>query len=411
MSARQAASKGTRVLGALASMRLTVVLLVVLALLTLAGTFAQIDRGLYAVQQEYFESLFVVHDTGLSLGFTTLKLPLPGAYPVLALLTLNLIVGGLWRMKWQLRNAGIVITHLGMVLLLLAGFIKLHWSYSGHVALYEGRTSQAIVSFHDYELVLLRLEGDRIVERTVPESMLAGARRGTVRVTAPDLPFEVDVHHWFDNCRPQQKGPMFEAPAPVVEDGSGPGVFLQPSRLAKEREANTAGCYVTVVADGRQQTGVLWGAELRPFDDQRYPFAFTAGGRTWGLDLRRVVWDLPFSVRLDEFRKDDHPGTMTPRDFSSWVTVQDGDAERRAHIYMNAPLRKDGYVFFQTNWGPQPGSSMKGPPWWSVFEVARNPSDAWPKYASYVILVGLLWHFLGKLVRHLRSSQSRTVTP
>jgi hypothetical protein len=47
---------------------------------------------------------------------------------------------------------------------------------------------------------------------------------------------------------------------------------------------------------------------------------------------------------------------------------------------------------------------MRGPPWWSVFEVAKNPSDAWPKYASYVILIGLLLHFVPKLLRHLRSS-------
>jgi hypothetical protein len=70
---------------------------------------------------------------------------------------------------------------------------------------------------------------------------------------------------------------------------------------------------------------------------------------------------------------------------------------------MNQPLRKDGYVFFQTDWGPKPGSAMRGPPWYSVFEVAKNPSAAWPKYASYVILAGLLVHFLMKLVRFLNS--------
>ena len=77
------------------------------------------------------------------------------------------------------------------------------------------------------------------------------------------------------------------------------------------------------------------------------------------------------------------------------------------HIYMNAPLRKDGYVFFQTNWGPQPGSRMTGPPWWSVFEVAKNPSDKWPELASYVVLIGLLLHFIPKLFRHLNSSNRR----
>ena len=74
---------------------------------------------------------------------------------------------------------------------------------------------------------------------------------------------------------------------------------------------------------------------------------------------------------------------------------------------MNHPLRSHDHVFFQTNWGPQPGSGRRGPPWYSVFEVAKNPSDAWPKYASYVVLAGLLVHFLLKLFRYLQSSTHR----
>jgi hypothetical protein len=46
-----------------------------------------------------------------------------------------------------------------------------------------------------------------------------------------------------------------------------------------------------------------------------------------------------------------------------------------------------------------------------VFEVARNPSDAWPKYASYIVLAGLLLHFLGKLYRYLHSSTRRDSLP
>lgn len=411
---QEPASPGRAIVQALGSMKLTVVVLLLLALLTLLGTFAQQDQGLFYVVRDYFTSLYVLHDTGIHIGSRTIRIPLPGAYPLLALLTVNLIVGGLLRMKWQLRNAGILITHAGMLLLLFAGFVKMHWSYSGHVSLREGETSQTIVSFHDYELALIRSDGEQFFERTVPESALQGARNGTVVLRGEGLPFEVRVHHWLDNCRPTPKGPMFDAPTPVVGDGAGPGVFLRPMEPHMEREANQPGCYVTVVENdgGTTHEGILYGLELRPHDHVRYPFTFEVGGTTWGLDLRRVVWDLPFAVRLDRFQKEDHPGTMTPRDFSSFVTVQEpGGAERKVHIFMNQPLRKDGYVFFQTNWGPQPGSGMRGPPFWSVFEVADNPSDAWPKYASYVILIGLLWHFVQKLLRHLRSSNYRASTP
>ncbi|MEE8467323.1 MAG: hypothetical protein V3T22_02650, partial [Planctomycetota bacterium] len=48
----------------LSSFGLACFLLADLFLLTLFGTLEQVDRGLYAVQKEYFESLIVVHRMG-----------------------------------------------------------------------------------------------------------------------------------------------------------------------------------------------------------------------------------------------------------------------------------------------------------------------------------------------------------
>ena len=204
-----------------------------------------------------------------------------------------------------------------------------------------------------------------------------------------------------------------EEAARLIKDSDDPGVFLEELEYNKDM-TKFAGCYAKVILrKGREeQEAILWGREFRPHEHVRRPFSFVADGQTWGLDLRRTTWELPFAVRLDKFQKSDHPGTLTPRDFSSWVTVlEDGKPPRDVHIYMNHPLRKDGYVFFQTNWGPQPRSRRKGPPWFSVFEVAKNPSDAWPKYASYVVGAGFLLHFLLKLYFYLNSSTWRRQLP
>ena len=351
----------------------------------------------------------MVHDTEIGVFDTTIKLPLPGGYLLMAALFINLAVGGVVCLRWRLRNLGILVTHLGIALLLVAGFVKMHWSFAGHVALFEGEQTASMTSFHDYEVALIRSEGEQIYERMIPAPDLAGAVRDSVEVDQPGLPFRLVFSHWMDNCEPMLKGPMFAASTPVVVDGDGPGVFLRPRMREKENERNIAGCYVSVIPrDGSQASqGILWGADFRPFTAKRYPFSFEVDGQQWGLDLRRVIWDLPFGVKLDKFQKTDHPGTLTPRDFSSWVTVMEGNEERKVHIYMNSPLRKDGYVFFQTNWGPQPGARLEGPPWYSVFEVAKNPSDKWPELASYVVLIGLLLHFIPKLFRYLSSSNRR----
>lgn len=393
------------VFGLLTSMKLTVVLLVILALLTWLGTLAQVDRGIYYVQKEYFESWYVLP----RLPWLGIVLPLPGAVPVLALLFLNLVVGGLARMRWSIRNAGILITHLGIAFLLVAGFVKMEMSYAGHLSLYESETGNAIRSLHDWELALLRQDGDQVVERTVSGDVIEGATHGQrVRVPGEGLPFTLEVHHFFEHCMPMRKGPQFAATAPLVDN-----VFLaaDPRFLmsAKDREQKLAGCYVTVLPkDGsREVQGILWAADMLTATAPKHqPFTFEMGGQTWGVELRHKVWNLPFDVRLDKFQKTDHPGTSMPRDFSSWVTVfEEERTPREAHIYMNEPLRKDGYVFYQTSWGPQQGG---GPPWYSVFEVASNPSDQWPKYACFVIGIGLLIHFLVKLLRFIsRESQRR----
>jgi len=165
-----------------------------------------------------------------------------------------------------------------------------------------------------------------------------------------------------------------------------------------------------VLADGQQRfDGILYGAEMRPFEKRRLPFTFEVNGQRWGLDLRRVVYDLPFTVRLDRFVKRDHPGTLTAADYRSYVTIPE-EGNREAQIYMNTPLRKDGFVVYQTSWGPQNGGRPAGgPPWYSVFEIAENPSDKWPEYSCWVIAIGLVLHFVLKLSRFLNSSTRRTL--
>jgi len=406
--------------GILGSMKLSVVIVVLLGLLTWLGTLAQVDKGLYEVQKDYFESWFVVCELPLSIwseplfydragNVFALKIPLPGAYPLLMLLFANLIVGGIIRLRLRWRNSGVLIAHLGIGLLLIAGFVKLHYSVAGHLALYEASgygvavgdkqtSSSSFVSFHDYELAVLRADSEAIEERVVGGELIEEARDGgVVELPAAGLPFRVRVSHFVDNARVRPEEAVVHAPAPVVD-----GVFLQAGPLAKEREHNRPGCYVTVIADDdTRHEGILVCTELRPFTRYRYPFTFEVEGERYGLDLRRVIRELPFEVRLDEFRKTDHPGTLTPKDFRSFVTVRDGEHEQKVQIFMNAPLRKDGFVLFQTNWGPQ---DMSGPPWYSVFEVAENPSDQWPHIACWIIAAGLLIHFCTKLVLFLLSS-------
>ncbi|MFT4514202.1 MAG: hypothetical protein ACI89X_003546 [Planctomycetota bacterium] len=424
-----------RAVVAFSSQKLAVVLLVTLGLLTWLGTLAQIEGGLWATQKEYFESWGLIAELPLSWWGSeipsaenqwVIKIPLPGAYPVMMLLFLNLLVGGMVRLKWRARNAGVLITHIGIALLLLAGFVKMEYSYSGALALYETPTSgpelphrqyesSTFVSFHDYELALMKDDGDTLTERVVPEAKLQGAIDDTVTLSGEGLPFELHIHHYLVNCRPLSKGPMVNATTPVLEvAGGGPGVYLQPLEVNAQREQNRAGVYVRVMVRGQQHAeGIIWGPNNLPVAKIRFPFVFELEGARWAVDLRKVMYELPFSMRLSKFVKRDHPGTTTPADFRSWVLVGDGSNEREVQIYMNTPLRQDGYVAYQTSWGPQqPGADgrLKGPPWFSIFEVAANPSDQWPMWSCWVIGLGLFVHMFVKLLNFLKSSARTNLT-
>lgn len=423
-----------RALSVFASMKLSVVLLVILGLLTWLGTLAQIEEGLWKTQHKYFESWGLIAELPLSLWGDPLfagedgkpfilRIPLPGAYPVMLLLFLNLLIGGMVRLKWKVRNVGILTVHLGIALLLFAGFVKLEYSYAGGLSLFESPAgagipnrvyeSSTFVSFHDYEIALLKEDGDMFEERVIDEVDLSAAVDNTVTISGEGLPFVVQVHNWIENCRALPKGPMGRPTTPVLDaDDGGPAIYLRAQRVESQRERNTAGCYVTVITEEQQRfDGILSGAEMRPFETRRYPFVFTIAGVRYALDLRKKLYDLPFGMRLKQFIKRDHPGTMTPADFRSIVTVLDDGQEQSAQIYMNTPLRKDGFVVYQTSWGPQiNGRPNGGPPWFSTFEIAENPSDKWPEYSCWVIAIGLVLHFGMKLRRFLRSSARESLT-
>ena len=114
------------------SMKLAVVLLLILFVLTFLGTIAQVDHGLHAAKVRYFESWGIIEWLG------PVPVPLPGGFLTMLLLGINLVCGGLLTMRWQLRKAGILITHLGIAYLLFAGFVIHKFADEGGLILNEG---------------------------------------------------------------------------------------------------------------------------------------------------------------------------------------------------------------------------------------------------------------------------------
>lgn len=378
---------------ALSSLWLSALLLAVLALLTYLGTLAQVDHGLYEVQKKYFESFVLLHELG------PISLPLPGANLVMWLLLVNIVLGGIVRLRKSKATVGVLITHVGIILLLVAGFVKNYFSTDGHVTLFEGESARHYQSYYRWEVAVLEeRENGAIFEHIIPHAALVAAAGPQGQIyRSPELPFELRLSHFLKNSRPMPKGPMFEVKVPVHE-----GLFLSELEPEKEAEANIAGvCATATGKDGAQASGLLWGVE-------RAPLTMKFDGRRFGLTLRHERYPMPFQITLLDFIKEEHPRMAMAKAFESDVKVLEDGSERTVKIEMNAPLRDRGLVLYQASWGPE--GAGPGTPLFSTFSVVDNPSDQVPLYACIVIAFGMLLHFLLKLTRYLRLQQSKSGT-
>jgi len=357
------------------------VLLIFLFLLTLFGTLEQVEHGLYAVQKKYFESWFLVHELG------GVPIPLPGGVLCMGLLSWNLVAGGLVRIRKSRATAGVIVVHVGILIMFAAGLVKLTASDDGYLRLYEGEESEEYVSYFLWEVIVFDADSPgEVAEFVVSDEQIRLAEDEPVRVNHDLVPFELELRHFKENARPTRE----DTGLPLAGEWR-----LMELDREEEAEANIAGVYATArSATGGEQTAILWGLAERPW-------VVESGGRRWAVHLRHKRYRMPFSIHLDKFTKLEHPGTDIPSEFSSDVTQSSGSEERAILIRMNEPLRDEGLVLFQSSWGPpnaRPGERL-----FSVFSVVRNPSDHWPLYSCIVIGIGLLIAFTQKLMKYVKA--------
>jgi len=373
------------------SIGLSCVLLIFLALLTWLGTLEQVNSGLYEVQKKYFESFILFHDVG------PLAIPLPGAHLVMGLLFVNLLWGGMVKLRNRGSMAGILTTHIGIALLLLAGFVKTAFSDDGHLTFFEGESASFYQSYYRTEIAIIHPTGDGgTAEYLIPQELFVDATGARpTRLISDELPFDLELRLYMPNSMPIPKGPNFEVAVPVID-----GVFLRAEAYNKQVEANISGVYLTVVekSSGARHEGILWGRAAQPLTVE-------VDDKAWAIDLRKERYPLPFSIELLKFTKEDYPGMTMARTFESDVIVTEGPSSRAVNIRMNEPLRDQGYVLYQSSWGP--ADAPAGTPLFSTLSVVRNPADQYPLYACIVIAAGLIIHFSRRLVGYIQQ-QMRT---
>uniref|UniRef100_UPI00404A460D cytochrome c biogenesis protein CcsA n=1 Tax=Flavobacterium sp. TaxID=239 RepID=UPI00404A460D len=142
----------------------------------------------------------------------------------------------------------------------------------------------------------------------------------------------------------------------------------------KDKETNDV-LIVEVVSEGKSEEAVLVGSK----GQRGIPQAFTIGSLDFTLFFGSKVYELPFSIKLNDFIAERYPGTINNyAAFESKVTVIDTDNQFDARIFMNNILDHKGYRFFQASFSPD----EKG----TVLSVNHDFWGTWITYIGYFLL-------------------------
>src|SRR4051812_21266789 len=184
------------------SLKLTVVLLVLGMFLIFAATLDQVNLGIWAVQEKYFRSFFVLWRAG------DVPVPVfPGGYFIGGLLLINLIAAHLYRFKRSWRKVGIELTHLGLILLLIGELLSGLWQEDYSMRLTQGEPKNYSESYHDNELAVIDTTDPKLDDVVaIPEPLLKPGET----IQHPKLPFRLVTKAYYANSVLSRRTPADE---------------------------------------------------------------------------------------------------------------------------------------------------------------------------------------------------------
>jgi len=369
------------------SLKLTVVLLGLSALLVFFATIDQTNLGIWGIQHKWFRTFIVLQDV------KGIPIPVfPGGYFIGGMLFLNLIAAHISRFKLTPKRSGLLLTHLGLLVLLVGELLTGLVQEEYQLRLDQGETKDYSESPLYNELAIINTtdpDYDDVV--AIPEKML----KSGAALQHHKLPFRLVVKEFFPNASLQMRSQAPTAPPSNATTGIGLQTATTPLPITyKPDERNFPTASVELI--GPQGSLGTWLVSTQITEAQTFEFE----GKTWKIIFRPERIYTPYSVSLIKFSHDVYAGTDIPKNFSSKVRLQtpDGKTDREVLIYMNNPLRFEGLTFYQASFANNDRTT--------ILQVVKNPSWLLPYIACAMLFVGLIIHFGISLV-NFASKRSR----
>lgn len=386
-----------KLLKILTSLRLTVLCLCLAIILIFVGTLAQVDQGLYQAQSRYFRSLLI----WWSPQGSHLHIPIfPGGYLVGFVLLANLIAAHITRFKFTKKKLGILITHFGLILLLIGQFATDLFSRESAMRLTEGETKNYSEAFRESELALIDTS-DANSDRVYAISDHLLSKKGQIQ--SDQLPVTLNIKKYWPNANIFQTPPI-AANIPtgtiLAKDlgitGGDPNMkdlCVLPRPDVTDTENRSVPAAVVEFEQGGKSLGTY--LLTAAYDGQQ---TLDVNGKPYEVALRFEREYYPFSLTLLKATHENYKGTDIPKNFASRVRIENSEKHeaRETLIYMNNPLRYAGLTFFQYQMDADQMRAAGHNT--STLQVVKNPSWLTPYLACVLVALGLVIQFMTHLV-------------
>jgi cytochrome c biogenesis protein ResB len=106
------------------------------------------------------------------------------------------------------------------------------------------------------------------------------------------------------------------------------------------------------------------------------------------IELTKKRLTLPFEFNLTRFKMDTNPGTSMAASYESFVKLFTKNGPEDHHIYMNNPLKYNGFTFYQSSYF-QTNDNQFG----SVLSANFDPGRPIKYFGSLILVLGAIWHY------------------
>jgi len=338
-------------------------------ILLVLGTITQKSLGLYDAVQTY------LYDFILWFG----PIPLPGGGLTLALITFSLALKFLFFSPWSWKRSGIILSHLGSLMLLLGGFVTILYSQEGYMIIPEGEERSYYQDYHDKNLFVYQEDQEifKIDFNNLNENQTLQSK---------GLPFTIAIQDTCDNCDIRPADKTDETRKNLARE-----ISIHPKVTEINKEENFSG--VTFMLFDKSDTSEI--GTFIALEDVPQDSVF----EDYQIKIERRKTDLPFTIALEDFRKIDYPGTRKAQNYQSDLIFKENDIHWPVMIEMNQPYRYKGYSIFQSSFDQKDGTEI------TVLNIVKNSGRLLPYISTLIIFLGLFIHLISRTVRRNKAAE------